>query len=103
MMRILNASLIETACERHPDAESALRRWFFIAERAVWTNFLDVRKTFPATDPVKLPSSATVTVFDIRGNVYRLITTVDYRRQIVTLWHFLTHAEYDKQKWKTNL
>jgi mRNA interferase HigB len=99
-MRILNARLIETSCKRHPDAELALRRWFAITDRAVWANFLDVRKTFPAADPVKLTAGVTVTVFDIRGNVYRLITTVDYRRQVVTLWHFLTHAEYDKQKWK---
>ena len=41
-----------------------------------------------------------LTVFDIGGSKYRLITFVDYRRQIVYIKHILTHKQYDKGDWK---
>ena len=102
-MQILNLPRLEQAWLRHADAETALRRWQTVVSAAAWRRYLDVRKTFSAADPVPLDSGAVVTVFDIKGNTYRLITTIDYRRQIVTVWHFLTHAEYDKEKWKGSL
>ena len=44
-----------------------------------------------------------MTVFNIRGNHYRLLTWVSYRAGVVTVIEFLTHAEYDKEKWKDRL
>ena len=102
-MQVLNVPRLEEAWRKHPDAENALKRWLAVTRTAAWAKYIDIRKTFPATDPVRLESGAVVTVFDIKGNTYRLITTIDYRRQIVTVWHFLTHAEYDKEKWKATL
>ncbi len=102
-MRVLNLPRIDEACLRHPDAETALRKWLTIVAAAEWHRLLDIRNTYAATDTVKLESDQTVTIFDIKGNTYRLITTVDYRRQIVAVWYFLTNAEYDKEKWKTAL
>ena len=41
------------------------------------------------------------TVFNIRGNRYRLITKIDYSAGTVQVREILTHAEYDKGEWKT--
>ena len=41
-----------------------------------------------------------IVVFNIGGNKYRLIAAVHYNTQIVYALLFLTHAEYDKDKWK---
>ncbi len=38
-------------------------------------------------------------MFNIGGNKYRLISVNRYRWQIAYIRH-LTHAEYDKGKWK---
>jgi mRNA interferase HigB len=38
--------------------------------------------------------------FNIKGNDYRLITRISYTRQRVYVRDVLTHAEYDKGKWK---
>jgi hypothetical protein len=42
------------------------------------------------------------TVFNIKGNDYRLIVGIDYENQVVYYKYFLTHAEYDKNKWKND-
>jgi mRNA interferase HigB len=39
-------------------------------------------------------------VFDISGNKYRLIAVVDYALQAVAVECVLTHAEYDKGRWR---
>ena len=61
---------------------------------------MDVRQTFRSADAVKLESGTTVTIFNIRGNHFRLITTINYGLGAVQILMFLTHAEYDKEKWK---
>jgi mRNA interferase HigB len=60
-----------------------------------FTNFIELRKDFPTADQV-----GKLTIFNIAGNKYRLITFVDYRYQKVFIRDVLTHAEYDKEKWK---
>lgn len=44
-----------------------------------------------------------MTVFNIRGNNYRLLTAISYPAGVVNVLQFLTHAEYDKEKWKKTL
>jgi mRNA interferase HigB len=40
-------------------------------------------------------------VFNVKGNEYRLLTTINYRQQQVYVLEVMTHAEYSKQKqWK---
>ena len=99
-MRVLNLPRLAEACRRHPDAEATLQKWLIVVRAAEWNRLLDIRNTYASTDTVKLGSDIVVTIFDIRGNTYRLLTLVDYRRQAVTVLDFLTHAEYDKEKWK---
>ncbi|MGH9845610.1 MAG: type II toxin-antitoxin system HigB family toxin, partial [Blastocatellia bacterium] len=40
------------------------------------------------------------TVFNIGGNKYRLVVSIDYRKQVIYVKHVLTHSEYDKENWK---
>ena len=60
-----------------------------------WENFADVRKTFNAADLV-----GSLVVFDIGGNKYRLAAAIHFNRGKVFIRHVLTHAEYNKGKWK---
>jgi mRNA interferase HigB len=72
-----------------------LRSWLKITEQSKWKNLTEVRQTFNGADAV-----GRFTVFDIKGNAYRLITAVHYNRQKVFIRHVLTHAEYDRGRWK---
>ena len=56
---------------------------------------MEVRLTFSTADAV-----GRFTIFNIKGNAYRLITEINYRTERIFLRHVLTHAEYDKGAWK---
>jgi hypothetical protein len=47
-----------------------------------------------------LTAVAPFTVFNIRGNKYRIIAVVNYWRRAVEVSHVLTHADYDEGNWK---
>ena len=42
------------------------------------------------------------TVFNLKGNKYRLILDIDYSEQVAYFKYFLTHAQYDKEQWKND-
>ncbi len=44
-----------------------------------------------------------MTVFNIRGNRYRLIAAIHYNTQRVYVLRLLTHAQYSKDLWKDGL
>jgi mRNA interferase HigB len=94
-MHVISRKKLKEAALRHPDAEAAMDAWFRIAKHALWQGLTDVRKTFATADAVER-----WTVFNIKGNKYRLITEINYRFRRVYVRHVLTHAEYDREKWK---
>lgn len=77
--------------------------WLARTREAMWANLAETRKTFPTADAVKVDSRRTATVFDIRGNEFRLITAIHYNTQLVFTMKFMTHAEYSKDRWKGDL
>ncbi len=94
-MHVISRKKLKEAALRHPELESALDAWFRIAKRALWKSLADVRRTFATADAVEK-----WTVFNIKGNKYRLIAEINYRFRRVYVRHVLTHAEYDQEKWK---
>jgi mRNA interferase HigB len=92
---VISRKKLQEAATDHRDLESALDAWFRIAKRSSWQGLTDVKKTFASADAVEK-----WTVFNIRGNRYRLITEINYKFQRVYIRHVLTHAEYDQEKWK---
>ena len=78
-----------------------MEAWRASVEDAAWSNLAELRIDYPSADGVKLRSQVVVTVFNVKGNEYRLLTSVDYARQVVQFLELLTHAEYDKERWKS--
>ena len=95
--------MLVQARRRHPDVASALQAWVQVVQDAAWQSLTDVRRTYPAADGVQVDSGRVVTVFNIRGNNYRLLTWISYRAQLVSVIDVLTHADYDKNRWKRRL
>jgi mRNA interferase HigB len=103
-MRVTRTDRIEAFWTRHPDAETALLAWLAAVERADWKKPPDVYQTWRSADvAVPVPSGRKAAVFDIRGNKYRLVATIDYKLGIVNVITVMTHAEYDRNKWKKSL
>jgi len=91
------------AGREHSSAARHLDVWRKTVKAAIWRNLVDVRKSYPDTDAVKVRSGRQVLVFNIRRNDYRLIAAAHFNRQIIYTLRFMTHAEYSKDRWKETL
>ena len=87
--------MIREFAATYANAATSLDFWLQVAKRATWQNLAETRQDFPHADPV-----GRRTVFNIGGNKYRMITRINYQRQVVYILHILTHPEYDKGDWK---
>ena len=94
-MRVISRKPILEAARRHPDAGAALDNWYRITRKAAWRSLADTRKDFPHADFVE-----GLTVFNIKGNHYRLIARVNYGTQKVFVRGIFTHARYSRGDWK---
>jgi mRNA interferase HigB len=96
-MHVIFQTALEGFWNVHPDAQAPLRVWYKRVEKTNFTNLVELQQVFPSADLV-----GNFVVFNIGGNEYRLIAYVDFEFQKVFIRHVLTHAEYDKEKWKRN-
>lgn len=103
VVNLLNVDVLIRAVRKHPQTRMWLDAWRTIAERAVWQHLMDVRRDFPHADGVRGESGLVITVFNVGGNDYRLITSIAYRFGRVFVHDVLTHAEYSKGAWKKRL
>jgi len=92
-MDLIGDDSLRKDAAKYGDTKRVIEDWIKTVEAASWRSIQDVKKTYPRTDYVK-----GVTVFDIKGNSYRLITYIDYSLGVIDYEKFLTHAEYDKYK-----
>jgi mRNA interferase HigB len=77
--------------------KSALDSWFHEALHASWRTPADVTRSYSNASIVG-PDRV---VFNIKGNSYRLVAVIDYRRQIVFIKWVGPHRAYDKIDVKT--
>lgn len=109
-MYITGRNVLNEFAQKHPNARSALNRWYNLIRQRTFDSFADLRKIFPHADQVKVhksrfnqpPQDEIWTVFNIGGNNVRLIASIQYavKEQRVTINKILTHAEYDKGRWR---
>jgi len=102
-MRIITRKRLREFAARYTDAAVPLAAWAKVVQAARWRNLDQVRLVYPHADNVSVYSGREATVFNIKGNHYRLITAIHYDRQRVFVMRFLTHAEYNKDRWKESL
>ena len=102
-MHIISRKALRAAAQRHPNAEPSLEHWYRVASKAEWRDIRDVRRAFPHADAATVASGNTVTIFNVAGNKYRLVTVIHYNRSKVYVAMVLTHAEYSKEAWKDRL
>ncbi len=99
-LRIIKESYLKTVTSPKSKAGKWLEAWRMVARASHWLSLHDVRKSYPSADAVKVESGRMVTVFDVCGNDYRLLTAIHYNKQRIYTLELLTHAEYSKSKWK---
>jgi mRNA interferase HigB len=102
-VRIIKESTLRDFAARHPEAAPGLEVWRRVMRLESFRHFADLRRCFRSADQVRVGSGSAVVVFNIHGNNYRLICAIHYNTGKVFLLRFLTHADYDKDRWKDEL
>lgn len=77
--------------------KAALDAWFHEVDKADWKSSADVKASYKNASIV----GSDRVVFNIKGNDYRLIAAIDYRRRIVFIKWVGSHNAYDQIDAKT--
>jgi mRNA interferase HigB len=95
-VHVISRKRLLEATTRQANLSAPLDAWYRIAKRAQWRSLENVRDIFPSADGV-----GKYTVFNIKGNTFRLIVEINYKTSRIYVRHVLTHATYDKGGWKS--
>lgn len=93
-MRILGEATAARFASKHAGSRKPLQRFLTVARNADWPHFPAVKQTLPATD---LGKQSGRLIFDIGGNKYRMVASVDFKEQILVIERVLTHEDYDRE------
>jgi mRNA interferase HigB len=94
-VRVISRRALRDFAKEHADSARPLDAWYRIAKASRWKSLIDVRDTWPSAETV-----GELTVFNVKGNTYRLIARINYQTGTLFIRAVLTHAEYDKENWK---
>jgi mRNA interferase HigB len=94
-VRIIGTANLDEFARKHASARKSLATWEKVVRAAEWKNSEEMKRTFNSVD-----YADPRTIFDIGGNNVRLIALVDFKKQLVLITGVMTHAEYDKGRWK---
>ena len=75
-----------------PALEAALDAWFDEARRARWKSAAELKRHYATAGVV----TAERVVFNIKGNSYRLVVSIDFEKAIVWIKWIGTHRDYDR-------
>jgi mRNA interferase HigB len=77
-MHVISRKKLREYCQAHADSCEVLDDWYGIASKAHWTNLVEVQAVYPKAEAV-----GNFTVFNIKGNKYRLIVSINYVKQVI--------------------
>lgn len=94
-MHVISRKALRKFWEQHPHSKGPFSRWFKAMKVNNFSNFNELRATFPTADKV-----GDLIVFNIAGNKYRLIASIHFNRGKAYIRYVFTHDEYAKGAWK---
>ncbi|MFQ5965531.1 MAG: type II toxin-antitoxin system HigB family toxin [Candidatus Scalinduaceae bacterium] len=94
-MHVITRKRLLDFSNKHPKVYEPLDRWYRIVKLNDFDSFSNLQKMFPHADQI-----GRLTVFNIGGNKFSLITYIVYDKKRIYIRNILTHKEYDKGKWK---
>lgn len=93
-MRIIAFRTLREFWEKpeYADSETSLRSWYHDAKKADWKNSNELKQLYKNASIVGKGR----VVFNIKGNAYRLVVSIDYEFQVIFIRFIGTHEQYDK-------
>lgn len=94
-MKLISNKPLREFTGLHPDVDEPLRAFRLKAEKSAFGNFAELRSAVAGVDRV-----GDRYVFNIGGSKYRLIASIHFAAQRLSVKAILTRAEYDKGNWQ---
>jgi mRNA interferase HigB len=91
-MRVVSKARLRDFWTRFPDAEEPLLAWYREAEDADWDSPAAVKAQYRSAS---FPGGNRV-VFNIKGNDYRLVVSINYPYRMIYIRWVGTHQAYDR-------
>jgi len=91
-MKILVKRTIHHYINKYPNAERALQFWVSEFSKAGFKSFNEIKGVYGNASIV----ANNRVIFNIKGNDYRLIVSINFIQQACYVIWFGTHKEYDK-------
>ena len=93
-MRIISKKTLKDFYEqsKYIDSKSSLEAWYKEVLKLDWNNPNEVKEMYRSASIIGNEK----VVFNIAGNKYRLIVTINYHAKIVFIKFIGTHKQYDK-------
>ena len=91
-MNIIAKGTILYYIDKYPDAKTSLLTWYYEFSKLSVRHFNELKAVYGDSSIV----ANNRVVFNIKGNDYRLIVSVNFRKSAVYVVWFGTHAAYDK-------
>lgn len=91
-VQVVGRTRLEEFKAKHADVRSAVDSWTMEVEAATWTDPVQLKQRYPSASLL----AGNRVIFNLKGNKYRLDTTVAYSTQVVVVRRLGTHAEYMK-------
>lgn len=95
-MKLVGRNRLDAFCAKHPDARTWIENWISDVETAAWTSPHYMRGRYPSASFL----GGGVTIFNVKGNSYRLEASVAYKTGTVVVRWLGTHREYDARNRK---
>jgi mRNA interferase HigB len=83
-MRVVAKKILREFWGKHNNSEHQLKTWYKEASKATWNNPSEIKSEYPKASILK----AGRVVFNICGNLYRLVVDINYER------HWVFHQVY---------
>ena len=90
-MHVISKSTLVAFWNKEPLAEQGLRVWYDQTTKTRWKSPSELKNQFRSASII----SNKRVVFNIHGNMYRLIVDIEYRLQLIFVVWVGTHKAYD--------
>ena len=93
-MRVIAKSTLRKFWEsgNYSDAVTPMTEWYHFVSKAKWTTPQDLKADLDSASILK----GGRVVFNVAGNKYRVVTAIDYEKQIAWIRFVGTHPQYDQ-------
>lgn len=92
-MHLISNKALQDFAGQHPYAHTPLQAWRKAIESRSFANYAEIKSVFNATD-----KAGDFYIFDVGGNKFRVIASINFTYQKIYIRHVFAHQEY--AKWK---